>query len=31
MDHSKTAEFVNSMWDESIIPELEDYIRIPNK
>lgn len=31
MDTGKTADFVNAMWDESIIPELEDYIRIPNK
>jgi acetylornithine deacetylase/succinyl-diaminopimelate desuccinylase-like protein len=31
MDTSKTASFVNGMWDDSIIPELCDYIRVPNK
>ena len=31
MDNARTEDFVNSMWDDSIIPELEDYIRIPNK
>ena len=31
MDTSKVHNFVNNMWDDSIIPELEDYIRIPNK
>ena len=31
MDTSKTAEFVNAVWDDSIIPELSEYIRIPNK
>ena len=31
MDNKKTAEFVNSVWDDSIIPELCDYIKIPNK
>ncbi len=31
MDHRKTEEFVNRLWDDSIIPELESYIRIPNK
>lgn len=31
MDSQKTASFVNGMWDDSIIPELCDYIRIPNK
>ena len=31
MDQQKTAEFVDSMWDDSIIPELCDYIRVPNK
>ena len=25
------ANFIYKKWDESIIPELEDYIRIPNK
>ena len=31
MDTAKTAAFVNDVWDEEIIPELCDYIRIPNK
>jgi acetylornithine deacetylase/succinyl-diaminopimelate desuccinylase-like protein len=31
MDTSKTAAFVNGRWDDSIIPELRDYIEIPNK
>ncbi|MDJ0749798.1 MAG: M20 family metallopeptidase [Woeseiaceae bacterium] len=31
MDNSKTAQFVNTMWDDSIIPEIAEYIKIPNK
>ncbi len=31
MDNNKTTEFVNAMWDDSIIPEISEYIRIPNK
>ena len=31
MDNEKTAAFVNDQWDSSIIPELCDYIKIPNK
>ena len=31
MDIKKTAQFVNSQWDESIIPELCEYIKVPNK
>ncbi|MDH3339024.1 MAG: M20 family metallopeptidase [Gammaproteobacteria bacterium] len=31
MDTKKTADFVNSMWDASIVPEISEYIRIPNK
>jgi acetylornithine deacetylase/succinyl-diaminopimelate desuccinylase-like protein len=31
MDNSKTAEFVNAMWDDSIIPEISEYIKVPNK
>ena len=31
MDNAKTTEFVNGIWDESIIPELCDYIKVPNK
>jgi len=31
MDSKATEMFVNARWDESIIPELSDYIKIPNK
>ncbi len=31
MDQQKTASFVDTMWDDSILPQLCDYIRIPNK
>ncbi|NIA26949.1 MAG: M20/M25/M40 family metallo-hydrolase [Desulfobulbaceae bacterium] len=31
MDNNKTAGFVNDVWDESIIPEISEYIKIPNK
>jgi len=31
MDKNKNEDFVNQMWDDSIIPELCEYIRIPNK
>ncbi len=31
MDHKKTADFVNAIWDSSIIPEISEYIKIPNK
>jgi acetylornithine deacetylase/succinyl-diaminopimelate desuccinylase-like protein len=31
MDTRKTAAFVNELWDTEIIPQLCDYIRIPNK
>ncbi|MGH8224180.1 MAG: M20 family metallopeptidase [Woeseiaceae bacterium] len=31
MNADKTAQFVNKLWDDSIIPALCDYIRIPNK
>jgi acetylornithine deacetylase/succinyl-diaminopimelate desuccinylase-like protein len=31
MDSTKTESFVNSMWDDSIIPELSEYIKVPNK
>ena len=30
MDNKKTAEFVNQVWDDSIIPELCEYIKVPN-
>lgn len=31
MDTKKTAQFVSSQWDDSIIPELCNYIKVPNK
>lgn len=31
MDSQKTAAFVSGLWDDSIIPELSEYIKIPNK
>lgn len=31
MDSQKTAAFVSGIWDDSIIPELSEYIKIPNK
>ena len=31
MDHVKTQSYVDRIWDQSIVPELQEYIRIPNK
>lgn len=31
MESSKTREFVETMWNDSIIPQLVEYIRIPNR
>ena len=31
MDQKKTLEFVNEQWDTSIIPEISEYIKVPNK
>lgn len=31
MDINKLISFSNAVWDDSAIPELVDYIRIPNK
>ncbi len=31
MDKNTAENFINRMWDDSIIPELSDYIKIPNK
>ena len=31
MDQTQTSQFVNQAWDHSIIPEISEYIRIPNK
>ncbi|MDQ2695175.1 MAG: M20 family metallopeptidase [Pseudomonadota bacterium] len=31
MDIDKTRAFIDQLWDESVVPTLTDYIRIPNK
>ncbi|NNF41202.1 MAG: M20/M25/M40 family metallo-hydrolase [Woeseiaceae bacterium] len=31
MDNNKASEFVNALWDSSIIPEISEYIKVPNK
>lgn len=31
MDTQKNIQFVNDLWDHSIVPTLQEYIRIPNK
>jgi acetylornithine deacetylase/succinyl-diaminopimelate desuccinylase-like protein len=31
MENKKTAEFIGNMWDDSIIPEIAEYIKVPNK
>ena len=31
MDHAKTKTYIDRVWDSSIVPELTEYIRIPNK
>lgn len=31
MDATRTGRFVADLWDESIVPSLVEYIRIPNK
>jgi acetylornithine deacetylase/succinyl-diaminopimelate desuccinylase-like protein len=31
MDENAITNYVNRLWDDSIIPELKEYIRIPNK
>ena len=31
MDTNKTAAFVSEMWDSSIVAEISEYIKVPNK
>ena len=31
MDANKIKKFCDTQWDESILPSITDYIRIPNK
>ena len=31
MDIARLKSFVGSMWDDSVVPTITDYIRVPNK
>ena len=31
MDTARLSRFVSGLWDKEIVPQLVDYIRIPNK
>ena len=31
LDNNKASDFVNELWDSSIIPEISEYIKVPNK
>ncbi|MFA5938419.1 MAG: M20 family metallopeptidase [Sinimarinibacterium sp.] len=31
MDIRRTQEFIGALWDDEIVPQLTEYIRIPNK
>ena len=31
LDNNKATAFVNELWDASIIPEISEYIKVPNK
>lgn len=31
LDSASVSDFVNSTWDQSIVPQLVEYIKIPNK
>ena len=31
MDASKLASFVGGIWDDEVVPQITEYIRIPNK
>jgi len=31
LDHAGVFDFVNGLWDQSIVPQLVEYIKIPNK
>ena len=31
MDQKIAQEFIDKMWTDSIVPELVEYIKIPNK
>ena len=31
MNHERASEFIGEVWEDTIVPNLEEYIRIPNK
>jgi len=31
LDHAKNRQFIDQLWDDSIVPTLVEYIKIPNK
>ncbi len=31
MDNARISSFIGELWDAEIVPQLVDYIRIPNK
>jgi hypothetical protein len=31
MDTARLSRFVSGLWDDEIVPQLVEYIRIPNK
>ena len=31
MNNKQAAAFVNTLWDSSIVPEISEYIKVPNK
>ena len=31
MDQAAAKAFIDRMWDDEVVPQLTDYIRIPNK
>ena len=31
MDKQAITKFIDPLWDQSVIPQLMDYVRIPNK
>ena len=31
MDIRRTQDFIGALWDDEIVPQLTEYIRIPNK
>lgn len=31
MDKDQARQYINNIWDDEIVPELYEYIKIPNK